>query len=311
MRHDPARAPGQLFVVGCPRTGSTLLRRILNRSPDVCLASETHFLSPTHRGRGWRPLVAPLLSEDVVGPALVHASDDLVANSPWPWLARNVDGRELAAIIEGGERGRKQLFSILLRLYAERACGGLPAIVGEKTPDHLSAVPTLSEWFPSAKVIHTFRDPRAIFASQLVRLRQGRWGPKARHRSLPSLLVDPVLAPLEAVRTRRAWLAAAHFDGRYRALLGERYLLVRFEDLVTRPEDVVRSICAFVGIEFRRDMLEDVEVVGSSFSPSRHAAGGLDASAAARWRGRVGGPSRMWFGGSLAGELRRYGYPRW
>ncbi|HEX2142068.1 MAG TPA: sulfotransferase [Candidatus Limnocylindria bacterium] len=308
-----AQRPGPLFIVGCARTGSTLLRHLLNRSSRICLASETHFLAGRNGFRAERRLAAVLSAPEVErSAALRRFASDLAGPNGWRWLERNVGPDELIERLSGTDLSPKEVFRALIGLYAERACADERAedgIVGEKTPAHLYAVPRLSEWFPRARFIHTMRDPRGIFASQLVRLRQGRWGPKARVGWIPGALIDPLLAPYEAVRTRRAWLDAVRLDEQYRALFGDRYLLVRFEDLVTDPEHELRRVLAFLDLPYDPALLSGAEVVGSSFAAVRHAGQGIDSSAATRWRSRVWRPWRAWFATTLRAELARFGYP--
>ncbi|HET6380053.1 MAG TPA: sulfotransferase [candidate division Zixibacteria bacterium] len=302
-----------LFIVGCARTGSTLLRHVVNRSERICLASETHFLASRGGFRAERGLAAVRRAPERDRQArLRRYAAELSGPRGWRWLERNVSRVELVERLAATDLSARQVFGLLLDLYVERACGLRPGaagvVVGEKTPAHLYAVPRLNAWFPDARFIHTVRDPRAIFASQLARLRQGRWGPKARVPWLPGALVDPLLAPFEAVRTRRAWLDAVRLDGEYRRLLGDRYLLVRFEDLVTNPDGELRRVFAFLELPFEPRVLAEVDVVGSSFAASRHAGEGIDPAAAHRWRSRVRAPWRTWFALTLRGELGHFGY---
>lgn len=204
----------------------------------------------------------------------------------WIWLRRNVTPQQMVDRLLGTDLTERTVFATLLVLYGERR-GGLAqadGILGEKTPAHLHDVPRLNEWFPDARFIHTFRDPRGIYASELRRLKQGRWGPRARLPWVPGAVINPLLGPMEAVSTARAWHDAARLHRRYEQLLGGRYRLVRFEDLVRSPEREVRAICEFIGIGFEATLLEGVDVVGSSFEERRHAASGFDPGAAERWR---------------------------
>jgi hypothetical protein len=181
-------------------------------------------------------------------------------------------------------------------------------IRGEKTPDHIYGLETLAAWFPDARFIHTFRDPRAIYASRIVRSEAGKRGMKARLPGVPARLLDPLLAPLEVMETSRVWLDAARLHRRHSAELAGRYRLVRFEDLVTEPEATVRGVCEFIGIPFEPALLEETVVVGSSFEDERHAAAGFDPTSVDRWRSRVHPLVRRWF--ALVGrrELGRFGY---
>lgn len=306
----PARdRPGPLFMVGCARTGSTVLRHVLNRSPLVSLASETHFIAWARRER---------LEQRLASARATRADADLVAVAArlhrrefWTWVPRNVTRDELVAMLRASDLTPRGVFAALLGLYAERRGGLAPGhgVVGEKTPEHLDDVPLLEAWFPDARFIHTFRDPRGIYASELRRLRQGRWGPKARIAWLPGWILDPWLAPFQLLRTTITWRRAASLHRRYERRLGTRYRLVRFEDLISDPERVIRSVCDFAGVPFESSMLDDVDVVGSSFQERRHAGGGFDPRAARRWRTEVGFVARRWFSVVLGPDLARFGYP--
>jgi omega-hydroxy-beta-dihydromenaquinone-9 sulfotransferase len=236
-------------------------------------------------------------------------SAELRGDQGWPWIRRNVPDERLQVELRAGDMTEHGVFARLIELYVDGRCGGQALVAGEKTPEHLSDVPTLDAWFPGARFIHTFRDPRAIYTSQLRRVREGRWGLKARMRRVPAALVDPVLAPIEALLTTAAWLRAARLHRRYQRRLGERYLLVRYEDLVADPERELRRVCDFVGVSFDPSMIAEIDVVGSSFSAARHEGSGFDEQRATRWRQEVSALGLGWFRLATGRELRRFGYP--
>jgi hypothetical protein len=300
-----------LFMVGSPRTGSTLLRQVLNRSSSVCLASETHFLKVSRKLRLSDRLAAARLLD---GPARVDAVRAVVADqhrsSVWMWLQRNVELDVLLERFLATDLSERALFALALDFYAERRCPDRTVLVrGEKTPSHLYHVETLAAWFPEARFLHTFRDPRAVFASRLVRTEEGRRGMKVRLPAIPQRVLDPLLAPIEVVETSRVWLDAARIHRRLTARLGDRYRLVQFEQLVVEPEATLRSICEFIGIPFDPAILDDTDVVGSSFQDERHATQGFDRQNVDRWRGHVHPLVKAWFGIVARKELRRFGYP--
>jgi len=242
--------------------------------------------------------------------AKLYAVDHHSRTGYWAWLRRNVPAEEVQARLAATDRSERALFSLLIDLFVEHSTAGRghsPIVIGEKTPSHLFFVPTLIDWFPDATVIHTFRDPRAVFASELRRRREGRWGLKRRLDRVPAWIVDPVLAPIEAARTALAWRRADRLDRLYRTLLGNRYHFVRFEDLVRQPEVELRAICERIGIEFDGALLE-IDVVGSSFEEQRHATRGFDPVVAERWRAHVGPIARAWFRLALGRHLAGRGY---
>jgi hypothetical protein len=301
---------GQLFIVGSPRTGSTLLRHVLNRSPQVCLASETHFLKSARRLRlGERLARVREAPADRRGAALDPVVRDLFGAEFWIWLRRNSEPDDFSVRFMATDLTERALFDLLLQLYVETQCAERPVTIrGEKTPDHVYGLETLAAWFPDARFIHTFRDPRAIYASRIVRSEAGKRGMKARLPGIPARVLDPILAPVEVVETSRVWLDAARLHRRYQRLLGDRYRLVRFEDLVTEPAATVRAACDFIGIRFEPGLLEDTVVVGSSFEGDRHGAGGFDPRSVDRWRTHVHPLVKTWFGLVGRRELKRFGY---
>ncbi len=309
LAHEEGPFTGPLFMVGCARTGSTLLRHVLNRSPRVSLASETHFIEWARRQR----LDARLAEARATGDEaeLVAIAERLHSREFWPWVPRNFARDELVALLRRTPLTPRGVFELLLIEYAERRGGLEPGrgVIGEKTPAHLREIPMLDAWFPRARFIHTFRDPRGIYLSELRRLRQGRWGPKARYPGLPNWLVDPFLAPVQLARTTLAWRRAVHVHRAAARSLGPRYRLVRFEDLVADPERVVREVCAFLEVPFEQAMLDRADVVGSSFEERRHAGTGIRSGAATRWQEEIGALPRAWFSAAFAGDLPRFGYP--
>ncbi len=275
------------------------------------IVPETHFMRRVAKRRLARRLGSVREGSLGLGSVVdeLYAVDGHSATGYWSWLRRTVSRTDFAERLAATDRSVQALFVLLLDLYVERAADArVPLrIIGEKTPSHLLFVPTLVEWFPAAAVIHTFRDPRAVYASELRRRREGRWGPKRWLPWLPAAIVDPMLGPLEAVRTTLVWRRADLLDGVYRRTLGPRYRLVRFEDLVGNPADELSAICEHLGIPFNAGLL-DIDVVGSSFEPGRHAASGFDPATVERWRHHVGPVARAWFRLTLGGRMKARGY---
>lgn len=302
-------ATGHLFIVGRPRTGSTLLQHVLNRSPHVCLAPETHFF---RRARHLRLAERLRTARDAAAiralVAELYTPDAYSGKGLWNWLRRNVPEATFAERLATTDRTLRGLLVLGMQVYAEHRCERAePLLLGEKTPEHLTFVPELLDWFPDARVIHTFRDPRAIFTSELRRRQAGRWGLKRRMPWLPDAVGNPLLMPIEVAHTALTWRRAARLDARYRRELDGRYLLVRFEDLIARPEAELQRVCAFLEVPFTRALLE-ARRTGSSYSDERHSGEGFDPGAADRWRHHITPAAARFLEGALGTEMARYGY---
>lgn len=304
----------KLFIVGVARTGTSLLRDILNRSTEICVAPETHYL---HR-------LAPFGKRQQLSNPYLPLSDDRnltrfvnylythpKISTYWEWAKRSIEPAEMILRLQQTDRSDQSIFATLLQLYAEKSGkGGATVILGEKTPAHLLYVPTLLEWFPQAKVLHTFRDPRAITVSRLKKVRQRSVGLRGKLPTTPDWLMNMVDPPVEIVRMSRSWLQAAELHFCYLAQFPNQYHMLRFEDLVQQPEAELRRVFNFLELPFDSKVLEDVVVVGSSYETQQRGPQGFDSQAIDRWRNYLGPLSRVWFSMVTRRQLKIFGYPR-
>jgi hypothetical protein len=107
----------------------------------------------------------------------------------------------------------------------------------------------------------------------------------------------------------RAWFAALRLHEEYERRYPGQYETVRFEDLVADPQAELRRICHFLTIPFEERMVDEVKMVGSSFSAQRIVRGaGFDRSAAVRWRQHIHPLVRGWFSVVGRGSLKKFGY---
>lgn len=303
VQHD---RPSHVFVVGLSRTGSTLTRRVLNASPLVGMGGESLFFSfPTRLGlsrrHGFRERFAALgdLATDEGLRRVVEAILKLDTPNFWARLSSLVSRDEFDASIRAMGRTDRALLAAAMTAHAR----GKP-IHGEKTPHHIYSVPRLLEWFPEARVIHTFRDPRAIYVS-------------VRRKESPKLLTQtgllarrlgPLFELYAMTNAVFSWRRMIALNARYQAAFPDRYLLVRFEDLIGDPRGAVQQICAFLAIPFSEKMLEQV-VVNSSYLP-RGSIGevGFDRNALDRWRDHLSPFARWWFARLCGRHLAEFGY---
>lgn len=298
--------PSHVFVVGLSRTGSTLTRRVLNASPLVGIGGESRFFSfPTRLGltrrQGFQQQFAAAgdMATDQGLRRVVDAILDSDIPNFWSRLSSLVSRDEFEALIRAGGRTDRALLAAAMTCHARGK-----AIHGEKTPHHIYSVPKLLEWFPKARVIHTFRDPRAIHVS--VRRKEMREqlthaGSLARRLGR---LFELYAITIQVVSWRR--MIALH--SRYQVSYPGRYLLVGFEDLVGDPSATVRTVCAFLNIPFSETMLEQA-VVNSSYLP-RGSVGdvGSDRNAVDRWRDHLPPLARWWFVRLCGKHLAEFGY---
>jgi hypothetical protein len=213
-----------IFVVGAPRSGTTLMQSVLMRLPGIIFPPETHFWGNVHLYRRQiGDLNSPLGWRRAVGMVL----DFCCRDNELP-----VNEERLTQELLESERKYEALFDTLLR-HVQIQLGECRRI-GEKSPNHLLWADKLIEPYPDSKVIAMLRDGRDVAVSAM--------------ESLPgSELVQ------QAVRWARYERVLRRVLSKYPS---DRILAVRYEDLVSSPEPTIRRVCEFLGEEFTEATLE-------------------------------------------------------
>jgi hypothetical protein len=279
---NPSTVP--VFVVGGPRSGTTLLSAMLAAHSAFDCGPETHFLSrwsrmaQSERERildpaDWPERATTYVCSLSLGQNPVYPMYGLEREEVRAWMA--VRPPSLAAMLES--------------LTAQRAArNGAPRWV-EKTPRHLQVPELITETWPRARIIRIVRDPRDAAVS-LTKVPFGT----------PSLLTNlSVLARMNE--------AAADF---YRQ--SDAALTVRYEDLVATPEHELRRICEFVGTDYEVRMLEDRS--GATGVAAAHewwkgdATGPLDRSRSGRWAEEMPAAVQHYAALNLGSMLEEHGY---
>jgi hypothetical protein len=296
-----------IFIVGHGRTGSTLTRHILNSSDCIGLGGESHYLiDSASLGIQSRPSMRQQLAR--MGNLATNEGAKKIVDHLfniherrfmfWNFSAKKVNREAFLSqllAIDPAERERG-LFELAMDVHA----AGRP-VGGEKTPAHVFFVPQLLEWFPNAKIIHTFRDPRAIYASRKKKAESE--GRRPGKTGLRRLGVAFQLASSLHVITN--WRRIENHHRRYQEQFSERYILLKYEDLVLEPQATLERLCRFLDVPLTESMLQQT-VINSSFLPD--GAAGFDSGATTRWRKHMDPLLQRWFKFWLGPQLREYGY---
>jgi hypothetical protein len=146
-----APSPGLVFVGGAPRSGTTLLRRVLGAHPEIYAGPEFDLL-----------------------PALVGLRDLTQAKVREGRISAITDEATVDAAFAGAVRA----------MLAPRAAREGARLYAEKTPHNVTVFPQLLELFPDAKLILMLRDPRAVVASMKEVSRRHRAQGETPHPSI-------------------------------------------------------------------------------------------------------------------------------
>ncbi|MCL4299799.1 MAG: sulfotransferase [Anaerolineae bacterium] len=297
--------PRYVFIGGTGRTGTTLLIRCLNRSPEISIQGEIHFMGGLLRS-GLQQDITKFgeLTDDSV----VRKVVDFIYSRPyrggsyWRWVLKNVDKEDFTRKILDSDRSPKTLYSMLMELSAQEK-----QVVGEKTTGNIFHLPTLIEWFPNAKFIHSFRDPRAVFVSETKNRITQQKNNLFPHKQIAQLGLKKAVLPLYVVfRTTILWSRVVKLHNQYEKDYPENYCLSKFEDLVHEPEKELRRLCCFLGVEFKEEMLEQV-VINTGFK-SEMGKSGFNENAVDRWKAHINPLANAWFLFLWKQQLKEFGY---
>lgn len=250
---------GPIFIVGCGRSGTTILRLILNRHSSIAIPEETWYFPQLFRDLpdllarpDWRKSVAARILE--------------LNKNHFPDLS--IDA--LAAVLRATERN--DLPNIISAVNREFMLREGKVRWGDKTPGYVRHLQLIKDLFPEAKIIHVVRDGRDV---------------------VPSLLKYWSVGPQtnDFVETAFYWRKQV-FSGMKDGprIFGSDYVEVRYEDLVAQPEATVRLICDFIGEDFESKML----VPGNAerrFTPNwewhSETTKDINSDNAFKWKGRL------------------------
>ncbi|HEY7661150.1 MAG TPA: sulfotransferase [Actinomycetota bacterium] len=230
------------FVVARGRSGTTLLRAMLDAHPELSIPGESHFVPHfvVQRSRYERPdgFDTRRFGRELLG--------------RWGWTIRRWSLSDEEILREIQDPPPSEVTEVVRRLYAAHARAEGKARYGDKTPSYILHIDLLASAFPEARFIHLIRDGRDVARSYL----DADFGSQTLGQ-----------AAITWDRYVRAGRAAG-------ARLGpERYVEVRYEDLVRDPERVLGELMPFIGLEFDERMLryhEQADQLVGGLSHSAH-----------------------------------------
>ncbi len=213
------------FIIGAQRSGTTLLRLMLNSHTQIAIPEE---------GTYWMPLLRQYRKD----PHQLFTQNNFNKHIEYIWANSQF---KLWDISSGEFRSKVNivtcpdiytLMNTIYTLYSEKH---KKTMWGDKTPSFFRMVPELSFLFPHARFIHIIRDGRDLYLS---------W------RKMDSTKGNIAVGGLE-------WMyKVQHAQKDLINFANSRHLQIKYEDLAANPANNLIDICHFLQIDFEPSMLE-------------------------------------------------------
>jgi hypothetical protein len=221
------------FIVRCARSGTTLLRRMIDAHRQIAITHETHWIAKRfERRQGVTP-------DGLVTPELLSR---LLSDEKFRRMGIGQD--ELEGLVAGEEPVSYSTFVTGIFDLYEKGQG--KRLVGDKTPSYVRSIPTLHALWPEARFVHLIRDGRDVCMSAI------NWSRAYKlARRFSTWTEDPITT------------AAVWWEGHVRlgredggSLAPKLYHEVRYEALVSEPANECEKLCSFLDLPYDDAMLK-------------------------------------------------------
>jgi hypothetical protein len=278
-----------VFIVGSPRSGTTLLQRVVDAHSRIAIASESQWIATYYKQR------IGLTLEEMVDPELIPK---LLDHPKFHHLG--ISRRDLEELVETD--GYTAYAPFVGRLFDHYGRARGKPLVGDKTPNYARQIHVLHRLWPQAKFVHLIRDGRDVCLSLL------NWKRKADRMAelFPTWSDDPVMT------AALCWERDVRHGREQGLLLGPAlYYEIRYESLVARPADEVQQLCSFLGVSYERAMLDYHQGRTRSEPVLSPKEAWLPITPGLRdWRSQMRGDDAERFEAVAGGLLDELGYPR-
>lgn len=270
-----------IVIVGCPRSGTTLLQLMLHAHARIAIPPENRFVLPVYRRRRDFGDLHLRRNRDRVA--------SFIVDGRWSRF-RHFDISE-DDVRERLRRADPTIGSLLAGVFAAYAAKFDKPRWGDKRPAYIERLDVVLRLFPRAQIIHIVRDGRDCVSS----LQRMPWWQQSTYAAI------------------RTWVDAIRHGERARATLrADQYSEVRYEDLVTDPEPQLRRLSSWLGEDFDPAMLapQRVSPVAVPAGKTWHRATQqrVNATAVRRWASDLAPWELELMEAVAADALRRHGY---
>lgn len=260
----------KIFIVGNSRSGTTMLGRVLGGHSQVYTYGELHFFE--------RMVQESELTSPWERDKLISLLERLLTTAREGLFCAVEQGRykkEAESILKLADKNTPvSIYECFLREETKKNRKNIPC---EQTPGYLYSSEFILSLFPDAKIINLIRDPRDVLLSQKNKWRRRFLGAK----KIPLSEAFRSWINYHPYTITKLWVSSVRTARKLDE--HDRFMSLSFEDLLISPEERVKNICNFLGLDFEANML-NVPKVGSSQGKDNFSQLGIDKSNMSGWK---------------------------
>tara|TARA_B100001758_G_C18393406_1_gene604369 strand:+ start:337 stop:1347 length:1011 start_codon:yes stop_codon:yes gene_type:complete len=258
----------QIFIVGSSRSGTTMMGRILGLNSNVFTFRELHFFGKLWTNNSNQKLIRKD-QIDLLSRLLCIQKNGIFNQNNYSEF-----NSKSSQLLNSEVNNPLEIYRFFLERITEE---NNAKIACEQTPQNLYYIEEILQFFPDSKVINLIRDQRDVLFSQKNKWKRRFLGAK----SIPFFEVLRSYINYHPILTSRVWNSSMSWTMKY--IHHPRVKIVKFEDLLNNPENIVKDICNFLAIDFKHEMLE-VPIIGSSLENDSKSILMIDNSKINRWK---------------------------
>ncbi|MBN2683448.1 MAG: sulfotransferase [Bacteroidales bacterium] len=213
------------FIIGRPRSGTTLIRTLFDAHPNVCIPLETRVIPNLYPKYGhlnkWTKTKLKSFYFD--------ATRQLHFNN---WTANRE--KLLADLLSmEGKASYADVVKVFYLNYISFFNKEQITLIGDKTPYNLHYLPILKSVFPEAKYINIIRDPHEhILSMKKVDFGSSNTAKLSYHWNLANKIVN-----------------------KFKDKNQNNFKTVIFEEFLINPEIILKEWCSFLSIDYKKEVL--------------------------------------------------------
>lgn len=224
----------KLFIIGAPRSGTTLLRLVLTNHPEIHIPAESPFILKLLQKYSFGFAGSDRLSNRILKE--LHRTDKSSIINRW--------GLNAEAFLHDSLVAKDKSFADTIDwIYTYSIPKNKRNVVywGDKNNSYQLYVSTIHKLYPEAKFIHIVRDPRAVYYSYK------KLSQKNLNSSAPKLPKNSKMFSID-------WTERMYVVDKFKRH-STNILEIKYEDLVENTEETLLGVCKFLNLTYSSEML--------------------------------------------------------